>query len=152
MPTLSHLCSDCILRSSRQRAYCSDLAGSGSSSSFNQNRNQSTDPPCDAMRTAGLVRRCSSVFNMIKSTGLWRERSPAYGSHIKVNVLEGPSPTTNNGPFTLSRLNPGDRFSHCCKPPPNGCAPITASNSFARPLSEYPPVNIYCTYDSICPS
>src|SRR6266702_2858980 len=37
--------SSCSLRSSRQRAYCSTFAGSGSSSPLSQKRSQSTDPP-----------------------------------------------------------------------------------------------------------
>jgi len=47
--------SSCIFFSSRQPAYCSALTGSRSSSPLSQKRNQSTDPPCDAIRTAELV-------------------------------------------------------------------------------------------------
>jgi len=50
--------SSCSLRSSCQRAYCSALAGSGSSSSLSQKRNQSTFPCCDAILSSGFCKMC----------------------------------------------------------------------------------------------
>src|SRR6266481_7305112 len=47
--------SSCNLRSSRQRAYCSALAGSGSSSSFSQKQNQSTAPCWEVILSQALT-------------------------------------------------------------------------------------------------
>jgi hypothetical protein len=48
--------SPCIFFSSRQRTYCSALAGSGSSSPFSQKLNQSTVALKDTMRSQGFTR------------------------------------------------------------------------------------------------
>ena len=79
---------------------------------------------------AGFVRTCSSVWNIIRSVGLWRYRSPAYASHMVNSRLERPSPAKNTkGALTLSRLKPGDRFSaKVASHQQKGGAPMTASN------------------------
>src|ERR1700732_456493 len=46
----------CRLRSSRQRAYCSALVGSGSSLPLSQKQNQSTFPCCETIRSHGFSR------------------------------------------------------------------------------------------------
>src|SRR6266852_3103914 len=48
------------LRNSRQRAYWSAFAGSGSSSSLSQKRNQSTSPCSDASRSSGFTTTCTA--------------------------------------------------------------------------------------------
>ena len=58
-PTFLQFCS-CNFRSSAQRLYCSTLAGSGSSSPFSQNLNQSTLPCCDVIRSHGLTNSCAA--------------------------------------------------------------------------------------------
>ena len=69
-PYFPLLLSSWIFLNSCHRLYCSAFAGSESSYPCIQNRNQSTDNPCDAIRSAGLVITCSSLFIKVSSTGL----------------------------------------------------------------------------------
>src|SRR5216683_374901 len=61
------------------------------------------------------VKICVPPGSKIKSTGLCKRRSTAYGSHISIKVGR-PFATTCSGVVTLFILKSGDRSSQCCNP------------------------------------